>query len=115
MACRCVTVTPDDSQPVQRVDIYYSLDPHELTRFWRDGKAVKAGKQWTADCPVMNLEQPLFAYADVVYETPTQFRNGPQPPGQDNADTFAISSRVLSATPAQLRASGVKATDNRIE
>jgi hypothetical protein len=104
-------VTPDDSQPVKRVDIYYSLDPHELTRFWRDGKAVKVGKQWTADCPVMNLEQPVFAYADVAYETPTQYRNVAHAPGQDNADTFAISSRVLSATPAQLRASGVKATD----
>jgi hypothetical protein len=104
-------VTPDDSQPVKRVDIYYSLDPHELTRFWRDGKAVKVGKQWTADCPVMNLEQPVFAYADVAYETPTQYRNVAHAPGQDNTDTFAISSRVLSATPAQLRAAGVKATD----
>ena len=37
-------------------------------------KAVKVGKQWTAACPVMNLEQPLFAYADVVYETPAQYR-----------------------------------------
>ena len=65
-----VTVTPDDSQPVKRVDIYYSLDPHELTRFWRDAKAVKAGRQWQAKCPVMDLEQPIFAYANVVYETP---------------------------------------------
>ena len=31
---------------------------------------------------------------------------------QDNTDTFAISSRMLSATPVQLRASGVKATDH---
>ena len=104
-------VTPDDSQPVKRVDVYYSLDPHELTRFWRDGHAVRAGKQWTADSPVMNLEQPLFAYADVAYETPPQYRNVAHTPGEENTDTFAISSRVLSATPAQLRASGVKATD----
>ena len=104
-------VTPDDSQPVKRVDIYYSLDPHELTRFWRDAKAVKVGRQWMADCPVMNLEQPLFAYADVAYETPTQYRDAAHAPGQDNTGTFAISSRVLSATPAQLRAVGVKATD----
>ena len=105
------TVTPDDSQPVLRVDIYYSLDPHALTRFWRDAKAVKAGRQWKAQCPVMNLDLPIFAYANVVYETPAQYRTGPQQAGQENSDTFAISSRVLSAGPAQLQAAKVKATD----
>ena len=106
-----ITVTPDDSRPVQRVDIYYSLDPHALTRFWRDAKAVKTRKQWKAECPVMNLEQPIFAYANVAYETPEQYRTGPQKAGQDSSDTFAISSRLLSAGPAQLQAAKVKATD----
>jgi cephalosporin-C deacetylase-like acetyl esterase len=106
-----VTVTPDDSQPPRRVDIYYSLDLQELTRFWRDAKAVKAGNQWKAACPTMSLDQPIFAFANVAYETPAQYRSVAQAPGQDNAGTFAISSRVLSASPAQLQASGVKATD----
>ena len=106
-----VTATPDDSLPVKRVDIYYSLDPHTLSRFWRDAQAVKVGKQWNAACPVMSLEQPIFAFADVVYETPAPYRNVAQAPGRDNTDTFAISSRVLSAMPAQLQASGVKVTD----
>jgi BAAT / Acyl-CoA thioester hydrolase C terminal len=96
-----ITVTADESRPVQRVDIYYSLDPHALTRFWRDANAVKTGKQWNAACPVMNLEQPIFAYANVVYETPAQYGTG----------SFAISSRVLSAAPAKLQAAKVKATD----
>ncbi|MGA2496487.1 MAG: acetylxylan esterase [Tepidisphaeraceae bacterium] len=106
-----VTVTPDDSKPVQRVDIYYSLDPQELTRFWRDAMAVRDGKQWKAACPVMSLEQPIFTYANAVYETPAQYRNVAQAPGQDNVDVFAISSRVLSAAPASLQTSGAKATD----
>ncbi|MCX6902185.1 MAG: dienelactone hydrolase family protein [Verrucomicrobia bacterium] len=106
-----ITVTPDDSKPVQRVDIFYALDPHELTRFWRDAKAVQAGKQWQAVCPVMTLEQPIFAYANVIYETPEPYRKVAQAPGHDSTTTFAISSRVVSATPAQLRAAGVKATD----
>ena len=76
-----ITVTPDDSQPVKRVDIYYSLDPHELTRFWRDAKAVKVGKQWKAACPVMSLDQPIFAFANVAYETPAQYRNVAQAAG----------------------------------
>jgi hypothetical protein len=106
-----VTATPDESIPVRRVDIYYSIDPHERTRFWRDAGAAKVGDSWKAVCPVMNLDQPIFAYADVAYDTPARYRNVAQPPGRDNTDTFAISSRMLSATPGQLQASGVKATD----
>jgi hypothetical protein len=106
-----VTVTPDDTRPVQHVDIYYSLDPHELTRFWRDAKAAKSGAQWQADCPVMNLDQPIFVYADVAYETPSEYRKVAQPSGGENSDTFAISSRVLSASATQLRAAKAQATD----
>ncbi|MEN9573224.1 MAG: hypothetical protein RL514_1079 [Verrucomicrobiota bacterium] len=106
-----ITVTPDDSQSVQRVDIYYSIDPHALTRFWRDAKAVKNSKQWSAACPVMTLAQPIFAFANVVYETPAAYRTGPQEAGRGNSATFAISSRVLSTGPARLQAAGVKPTD----
>lgn len=106
-----LTVTPDDTQPVQRVDVYYSLDPHALTRFWRDAKAVQAGKQWNAACPVMDLAQPIFAYANVVYQTPAEYLTGAPMAGQKNSDTFVISSRVLSAGPARLQAAGAKATD----
>ena len=35
----------------------------------------------------------------------------PRPPGKNSPTHFAISSRVLSAAPAQLKASGAKATD----
>jgi hypothetical protein len=56
-------VTPDPSRPIKSVDIYYSLDPHPTTRFWRDAKAVGNGSEWTAFTPLMSLDQPLFAYA----------------------------------------------------
>lgn len=106
------TVTPDASMPVQRVDIYYSVDPHALTRFWRDAGAVKSGGQWQADCPVMSVDQPVFAYANVTYEAPAAYRTGvPQMPGQEASPVFTISSRMLSAGPVQLKATGVKATD----
>jgi hypothetical protein len=87
------------------VDIYYAIDPHALTRFWRDAGAVKAGTQWAAACPVMSVDQPVFAFANVHYDTPA----GSVGPGV--SATFAMSSRVLSAGPARLKAAGVKATD----
>ncbi len=104
-------VTPDASLPVKYVDIYYSSDPHGLTRFWRDALAVRDGVRWKASAPVMNLEQPLFAYATVVYDTPSQYRNLPMAPGQGNTEVFAISSREVSALGSQLAAASVRATD----
>lgn len=106
-----VTVTPDETMPVKRVDIYYSIDSHALTRFWRDAQAARDGNNWKAPCPVLSLNQPIFAYANVMYDTPPQYRSVACAAGQENSDTFAISSRVLSAGPSQLQAAGVKATD----
>ena len=62
-------------------------------------------------CPLLSCDQPLFVYANVAYEMPSPLRNKPLAPGQEDSETFAISSRVLSAAPAQLQAAGVKATD----
>ena len=106
-----VGVTPHAAWPVKRVEVYYAIDAHVLSRFWRGADAVNAGGQWWAACPVMDLEQPVFAFANVVYDTPAQYRSVAQAPGQDNSDTFALSSRELTVTPAQLLAAGVKATD----
>jgi hypothetical protein len=106
-----ITVAPDETRAVKRVDIYYALDPHELTRFWRDARAVNNGNQWKAACPVLSIEQPIFAYANVIYDTPAPYRNTAGWPGQEPSDTFAISSRVLSASPSQLQAAGVRAAD----
>ncbi len=106
-----LSARPDESRPVKSVDIYYSVDPHPTTRFWRDAKVVKKGKQWTAPAPLMSLEQPLFAYADVTYDTPEAYRKIAQSPGSGNSDVFSISSRVLSASPAGWQTAGVRATD----
>jgi hypothetical protein len=106
-----LTVTPDATMPVRRVDLYHAVDPHELTRFWRDAPAVPTGGSWRAACPVLSLDQPIFAYANVVYDTPPQYRRVAHAPGQGDTDTFVLSSRVLSVAPAALRAAGVRATD----
>ncbi|TWT92513.1 alpha/beta hydrolase family protein [Neorhodopirellula pilleata] len=105
------SVTPDTSRSVQRVDVFYSIDPHALTRFWRDAKAVQVGKEWKADCPVMSHDQPIFAFANVIYEVPVPYRTGPQMAGVSTADTYVISSRMLWASPSELKSPGIQATD----
>ena len=106
-----LSATPDASLPVQRVNLYYSIDPHELTRFWRDARAESSGRDWKGLAPVPSLDTPLVAYADVVYATPESYRKGAQPAGHDTSDTFVISSRVRVLSPSQVRAAGVRATD----
>lgn len=106
-----VAVVPDRSLPVRRVDVYYSVDPHALTRFWRDGGAVRRGDRFEAACPVMDPDQPLFAFANVVYEAPAEYAAESRSADQGLAGSFVISSRMVSAGPARLQAAGVKGTD----
>lgn len=106
-----VTVRPDESLPVRRVDVFYAVDPHALTRFWRDGRAAKVGDAWEAACPVTSLDGPLFAFANVSYDAPAGYQAGARGDGRDRSGLFVISSRVLSAGPAALEAAGVRAID----
>ena len=98
-------VRPDFALPVKRVDLYYAVDPHELTRFWRDARPVQDCNEWRAQLPVLSPDAPLFVYANVTYDLPPAAR------GVHDPEQFTISSRVRSAAPEQLRAAGVRATD----
>ncbi|MGA2035057.1 MAG: acetylxylan esterase, partial [Thermoguttaceae bacterium] len=98
----------DRPAEVVAVDIYYSVDPHCLTRFWRDAEAKKAGDGWVADCPVLSTERPLYVYGNVSYTLKTErvgYR-GSKPP-----ETFLISSKEAIYFPEELKNAGVKATD----
>jgi dienelactone hydrolase len=102
------TLKPDRLGEVAKVDIYYSVDPHCLTRFWRDAEAKRDGDTWIAECPVLSADQPLYVYANVSYTLKTErlgFRGSKAP------DTFIISSREAILFPEELKAAGVKATD----
>ena len=106
-----IVVTPDASKPCQTVRIYVSQDVHELTRFWRQLEAKQVDGRWIAEAPLMDLSLPLFAYANVVYATPEEYRKMPTVPGVANSDTYYFSSREAWVTPAQLKAAGAQATD----
>jgi hypothetical protein len=99
--------TPDAAMPVAQVRIYYSIDPDPQARFWRSANAIRTGSTWSAELPIMSPDQPLFAFANVHYRL-----EQPQPvPFARPAEMFAISSRMHTATPADLQRSGVEATD----
>jgi dienelactone hydrolase len=106
-----LAVTVDASLSITAVQVYYSNDPHSLTRFWRSAPTQSNGAQWTAECPISSISQPLFAYANVSYETPARYRDIAQSPGSGNSAVFTYSSRVLVLSGQQLAAARVQATD----
>jgi hypothetical protein len=89
--------------------MYYAIDPHVLTRFWREAEATRDGDAWTARCPIMSTDQPLYVLANVYYPR----KNSLEPHRWlDFRETehFAISSEMVSFAPADLKAKA-KATD----
>lgn len=100
-------VTPDSSLPVAEVHIYYSVDPDPRARFWRSAEAKKSGDTWTAKLPILAVDQPLFAFANVNYP----LKKSESEPYARSTEKFAISSMLHTATPADLKHSAVKATD----
>jgi len=102
------SIKTDRPGEVAKVDLYYSVDPHCLTRFWRDAEAKKVGNFWAADCPILSANQPLLVYANVSYKLNAAVigERGSKPP-----ETFIISTKEAIYLPEELKAAGVKSTD----
>jgi hypothetical protein len=103
-------VTPSKELPVNRVDIYYSVDPDSRSRFWRDTKAKQDGGSWEAQLPVMDLKRPLFAFANIYYQLPKPAAL----PRNQQVEEVCISSLLHEAKPEALESAGVK-TSSRAE
>lgn len=102
-------VTPDSSLPIERVAIMYSIDPDPQARFWRTAVSTNHGNDWTAKLPIMSVDQPVFAFANIFYKIPIT-ESAPQ---SAPTDVLAISSLLHTATPDDLRRHGAKATEMR--
>lgn len=100
-------VAPDSSQPVAEVHVYYSVDPDPRARFWRSADAKKIGEIWTAKLPIMAVDRPLFAFANVAYG----LKKGESEPYALPTEQFAISSSLHTVAPKDIRQANVKATD----
>ncbi len=110
-------VRPDTSREIADVRIYYSLDPDPRARFWRSAEVARAGEvkphavdsrvEWSARLPILSTAQPLYAFANVVYTIP---RTESEPHARPT-ERWAFSSRLHTATPAELVRANVRATD----
>jgi dienelactone hydrolase len=65
-----LVVKPDTSQPIQRVDTFYAVENRNpKNRFWRSASGRRGQETWTAELPLLDPRQPLFAFANVLYES----------------------------------------------
>lgn len=103
-----IRVTPQlSSLPIAHVDIYYSVDPDPRARFWRDAGAMRSGETWEAKLPVLSIDSQLYAFANVYYTLPTS----ESLPHLAAITEVCLSTLLHSALPGELKAAGVRATD----
>jgi len=114
------TVTPDKAEPIVSVDIYYTQQGqndgekniHENTknRFWHHAVAEREADTWTAYLPLSSTDKPLWVYANVVYSLDEPVTGAGYYYSLYTAEAFNLSSTMHIATPAQMKAAGVRAT-----
>ena len=100
-------VRPSNASQVVDVEIYYSSDRDAIARFWRSAHTVRKGDSWTAECPIMSTDEPLFAFANVSHklnERQEVFHHG-------YTETYTGSSLLHTASPEELKAAKIKPTD----
>jgi dienelactone hydrolase len=91
-----LVVTPANPERVTSVEIYHALkEPVSFNRSWRNVPSVRRGDSWVAALPVMNVDDYVFGYANVFYDT-----------------TLVLSTDFNAAIPAKL-GPNAKATDRR--
>lgn len=115
-----VTVKPDASKPLLEVDVYYTRHgqvdgkkddmANTKSRFWHYAQATRSANGWSAELPLSGTDKPLWVYANLRYPLEKPVQAAGYYYGTYVADHFNLSSRMLSATPEQLQAAGVRTT-----
>ena len=101
-------VRPDSPHDVAEVNIFSSIDPDPRARFWRSADVAKMDDQrWTGQLPILSVDQPLFAFANVVYKV----KKTESEPYARPTERFALSSMLHAVAPQDVAASGATASD----
>ena len=111
-------VTPDSAPTVLSVDTFYTQQgegkagmENTIARFWHHARTQPSGSNWRADLPLLSTAKPLWVYANVLYRLKAPVTGAGYYYATYTAEQFNLSSRMAVATPAQLEAAGVRATD----
>lgn len=104
-------VRPDEQTlPVARVEVYYSIDPDPRARFWRSAEVRHEAEGYIAHLPLHTLDTPLFAFANVYYTLPKP-ESMVQLPGYSKPVTeLCLSSLLHSHTADEVKRAGPNLT-----
>ena len=115
-----LTVRPDASKPILRVDVFYTQqgqmdglkdDPNNTkSRFWHHAATNKQGDAWVADLPLSGTDKPLWVYANISYPLDPPVSGVGYYYRAYTSDRFNLSSLMHMATAEELKAASVKAT-----
>jgi len=105
-------VKPGLSGPhrLKSVEVFYGYDRDPRARFWRLASTERDGGVFVAECPVVELGGPLFAFANVTYETDSLLK---MPRGFADTSLLTVTSECRKAFPHQMKEAGVKAHADR--
>jgi dienelactone hydrolase len=97
--------------PIEKVQVFYGYARDPRIRFWRSAEVSKESPDsYSAKCPVFDLNEPLFAFANITYKLPKKL---PARPGAEATDLLTISSKYQIAYPQDLKKAGVQATEKQ--
>lgn len=94
--------------PVEKVEIYYGYARDPRIRFWRSAEVVRKDNHAFARCPVFDVNEPLFAFANITYKAPYKL---PARPGRSASDLLTVTSEYRMAYPDELKAVGVQPSE----
>ena len=61
-------IKPGSPEKIESLEVYTCLkEPFNCARLWLDAKAEKQGEEWVAKIPVKNVDDYVFAFANIRY------------------------------------------------
>ncbi|TWU38883.1 Exo-poly-alpha-D-galacturonosidase precursor [Novipirellula aureliae] len=94
-----VTAAPTTLK-IKRVEVCFTNDRDVKNRVWTTASPVQSQDgTWSIETPVSNLEEPLFAFANVIYDLGSPY---------DGRSGVAVTSNYVYAWPEELKAANVK-------
>jgi hypothetical protein len=113
-----LTVKPDATMPVLRVDVFYTQQgridgPNEdfdntKNRFWHHATASRRGETWVAELPLHSIEKPLWVYANVTYPLDPPVSGAGYYYRLYQSDRFNLSSLMHMVAAEGIKATGIK-------
>ena len=103
------SVIPDRSKKIEAIDVYYTTNGggKAADKFWRQAPATEMAGVWTAQLPLLGIEQALWVYADVTYALDEPVSGVGYSGKRFTTDRFHLASVVQMVSSNELKAAGV--------